>query len=155
VQEIRDWLREQSTLTLATVGPEGEPAAADLYFAADEDLRVYFISEQGSRHVAHIGHGAKVAATVHAQAWDWREIRGLQLEGLCRPLLSVHERTAALALYGRKFTFLHTFAAILPRHTLFVIAPRWIRWLDNSVGFGHQREWISEDGRWIGQEERS
>lgn len=152
MQMIRDWLQEQSTLTLATISPKGIPAAADLYFVADEDLRIYFISEQSSRHVAHIGPGTHVAATVHGQAWDWREIRGLQLEGMCRPLQSVRERTAAMALYGHKFTFLHTFAAILPRHTLFVIIPHWIRWVDNGIGFAHREEWIWEDGQWVGRD---
>lgn len=154
VNRISDWLARQSTLTVATVGPTGAPAAADLYFAADHDLQIYFISERGARHAAHIGSGAPVAATVHGQAWDWREIRGVQLEGHCRPVDSTRERAAALALYGRKFTFLHTFAAVLPRHTLFVITPRWIRWLDNAAGFGYRQEWTREDGAWVGQSEQ-
>jgi uncharacterized protein YhbP (UPF0306 family) len=155
MRRVYDWLQGQSTLTLATIGPEGMPAAADLYFAADRDLRIYFISERGSRHAAHIGSGAQVAVTVHGEAWDWRDIRGVQLEGDCRPVNSPRERAAALALYGRKFTFLHTFAAVLPRHTLFVIDPRWIRWLDNGAGFGYRQEWAREDGAWISQGERN
>jgi uncharacterized protein YhbP (UPF0306 family) len=154
VNRVHDYLRGQSTLTLATISPEGVPAAADLYFAAAADLQIYFISERGARHAAHIGSGAPVAATVHGEAWDWQNIRGVQLEGDCRPVDSAHERAAALALYGRKFTFLHTFAAVLPRHTLFVIASRWIRWLDNGAGFGYRQEWAREDGRWISQSER-
>jgi uncharacterized protein YhbP (UPF0306 family) len=154
VNRVRDWLEGQSTLTLATVSATGAPAAADLYYAADHDLHIYFISEQGARHAAHIGSGAPVAATVHGQAWDWREIRGIQLEGDCRPVESTRERAAALALYGRKFTFLHTFAAVLPRHTLFVISPRWIRWLDNGAGFGAREEWAWEAGQWISQDKR-
>jgi uncharacterized protein YhbP (UPF0306 family) len=154
VKRVHDWLRGQSTLTLATISREGAPAAADLYFVADQDLQVYFISERGSRHAAHVGSGAPVAATVHGEAWDWQEIRGVQLEGDCRPVDSARERAAALALYGRKFTFLHTFAAVLPQHTLFVITPRWIRWLDNGAGFGYRQEWTREDGQWIRQSER-
>jgi len=154
VNRLRDWLPGQSTLTLATVSPAGLPAAADLYFVSDEHLRIYFISERGSRHAAHIGSGCPVAATVHGAAWDWREIRGVQLQGDCRPISSTRRRAAALALYGRKFTFLHTFAALLPHHTLFVITPRWIRWLDNSAGFGYRQEWTWEDGEWITQSER-
>jgi uncharacterized protein YhbP (UPF0306 family) len=155
VKRVHDWLQGQSTLTLATISPEGVPAAADLYFAADADLQIYFISERGSRHAAHIGPGTRVAATVHGEAWGWQDIRGVQLEGDCRPVDSARERAAALALYGRKFTFLHTFAAALPWHTLFVITPQWIRWLDNGAGFGHRREWAREDGAWISQSQRS
>jgi uncharacterized protein YhbP (UPF0306 family) len=151
LNHVRDWLRTQSTLTLATVGPAGHPAAADLYFAADEELHLYFLSERGSHHAAHIGAGAPVAATVHGEAWDWRDIRGVQLAGDCRPLTGGRERAAALALYGRKFTFLGAFAALLPQHTLFLITPHWLRWLDNSAGFGHRQEWNREDGRWISQ----
>jgi uncharacterized protein YhbP (UPF0306 family) len=135
------------------VGPAGEPAAADLYFVADEHLHLDFLSEHGTRHAAHIGSGARVSATIHGQAWDWRDIRGVQLAGECHPLTSTRERTAALARYGRKFSFLGAFAALLPRHTLFRITPTWIRWLDNSAGFGYRQEWIRQDGRWISQDE--
>ena len=138
MKAVRDLLRAHSTLTLATVSPEGDPAAADLYFVSDDLLNLYFLSEHGARHAQNIAHNPRVAATVHAQAWDWQAIQGVQLEGLCRPVSSPAGRAAALARYGRKFSFLQAFAGVLPRHTIFCITPDWIRWLDNSVAFGHK-----------------
>jgi hypothetical protein len=139
---VRQFLRSQSTLTLSTVGPDELPAAADLYFAADRQLVLYFISEADSRHARNLAHNPRVAATIHAQAWDWREIRGVQVEGVCQALTSPAGRARALALYGRKFSFLGAFAAVLTRHVVYQITPHWVRWLDNREAFGHKEELI-------------
>lgn len=141
LEQVRQFLREQSTLTLATVGPDGAPAAADLYFAADSALRLFFLSEPGARHARNIAHRPQVAATVHAPCWGWKEIRGLQIEGECQAVRELDQRAAALALYGRKFDFIRAFAAAITRHTVYQITPRWFRWLDNSVSFGYKQEW--------------
>jgi uncharacterized protein YhbP (UPF0306 family) len=97
-----------------------------------------------------------VSATIHAQAWDWQEIKGVQLEGVCQPVRTPKERAVALALYGRKFSFLFSpsgagalLTGALQRHTVYRISPHWIRWLDNSVAFGYKEEWRRQNGEWV------
>ena len=158
MNRIRHFLQGQSTLTLATLSALNGPAAADLYFVADSSLNLYFLSEPQARHARNLAADPRVAATVHPEAWDWVDIRGVQLEGVCLPVSAPAERAAALALYGRKFAFvgapstsgLKTFLqAALGRHTVYRITPGWIRWLDNSVAFGHKQEWVQRDGEWV------
>jgi uncharacterized protein YhbP (UPF0306 family) len=155
---LRPFLRAHSTLTLATVSPAGAPIATDLYFVADSSYNVFFLSEPKTRHVENIRRLSRVAATVHAQAWDWREIKGVQLEGVCRELTGKAERAAALARYMRKFGFLRTLSQAgenallsraIDRHLLFQIEPDWVRWLDNSETFGFKQEWFLRDGVWV------
>jgi uncharacterized protein YhbP (UPF0306 family) len=139
--DLVQFLTAQSTLTLATVGPDNRPAAADLYFAANDALDLFFLSEPGARHAQNIAGNPAIAATIHPAVWDWREIRGVQIEGTCRAITAPSERLAALALYGKKFSFLSTFAAALGRHTVFCITPTWMRWVDNNQKFGFKEEW--------------
>ncbi len=152
-KQIRQFLLRQSTLTLGTVSQAGAPAAADLYFAADHVLNLFFVSEPGSRHAQNIAANAEVAATVHAPAWDWRDIKGVQLEGRCEALTGKAERVSALARYSRKFGFVSSLSAakgasFLARHNVYRIVPHWIRWLDNRVAFAYRDEWVLEAGEW-------
>ncbi len=152
-KQIRQFLLRQSTLTLATVSQAGAPAAADLYFTADDLLNLFFVSEPGAGHARNIAANAAVAATVHAPAWDWKDIRGVQLEGSCEALTGKVERVSALARYGRKFGFVSSLSAaegvtFLARHNVYRIVPHWIRWLDNRVAFAHREEWALEAGEW-------
>jgi uncharacterized protein YhbP (UPF0306 family) len=158
MNRVRQFLQGQSTLTLATLSPLDGPAAADLYFAADSSLNLYFLSEPAARHARNLAADPRVAATVHPQAWEWVDIKGVQLEGVCLPVNSAAERAAALALYGKKFAFVNALSAsglgtflqaALGRHTVYCITPGWIRWLDNSVAFGHKEEWVQQDGEWV------
>lgn len=149
MEPLLEFMHQQSTLTLASTSPAGRPAAADLYFVTDKTLNLYFVSEPQTRHAQNLADNPQVAGTIHAPAWDWREIRGVQFTGICQALKSPAERAGALALYGRKFSFVHSFAAAITRHIVYRIDPQWIRWLDNSITFGHQREWERQGGAWI------
>ncbi len=153
---IRRFLRGHSTLTLATLNPAGGTAAADLYYVADGALNFYFLSESRSRHAENVATNSQVAATIHAQAWDWQEIKGVQLEGVCQAVMAPAARAAALALYGRKFSSLLSptgagklLITALTRHTVYRISPHWIRWLDNSMTFGYKEEWRRQNGEWV------
>ncbi|NIL96740.1 MAG: hypothetical protein GTO53_14005, partial [Planctomycetales bacterium] len=78
--EIRTLL-EVSTLTLATVGPDGDPHAAPVYFAADGALRHYFFSAPESRHSQDLARDNRVAVAIYPECNGWEEIRGLQMHG--------------------------------------------------------------------------
>jgi uncharacterized protein YhbP (UPF0306 family) len=147
---LRAFLAAQQTLTLATSGPGGTPQAADVYYAETDDLGLYFVSLPGSRHAANIARDPHVAATVHADSTRWRDIRGVQLEGTCARV-SAAERVAAYARYTAKFPFVLADAALaraLQKVDMYHITPRWLRWIDNSLGLGHNREWILADNQW-------
>lgn len=158
MKDVRQFLQNQSTLTLATVSSQDGPAAADLYYVADDSLNLYFLSEPGARHARNLIADPRVAATIHPQTWDWKGIKGVQLEGICVPLEAPSERAAALARYGRKYPFVEAITAsglrsflhtTLSRHGMYRITPQWLRWLDNSVAFGHKQEWVEQNGNWV------
>lgn len=150
LRQVHSFLADHTTLTLATIGPEGEPHAADLYYAQTGDLILYFISVPGSRHAGNVARDPRVAATIHADSTRWRDIRGVQLEGRC-VRVAVTERATAWAHYTAKFPFVLTDAALaraLQKVGVYRITPHWLRWIDNTTGLGHNQEWVMADGEW-------
>ena len=144
--QVDAFLSSQSTLALATVGSEQTPQVAPLFFVHTFSergaLRVYWLSDPTSRHSANLDARSKAAVAVYAPVWEWREIRGVQMEGLAAPVHEVAEREHVLALYRAKFPFVTavTFAVLVRNATLYALRVAWLRWLDNAQGFGHKRE---------------
>jgi uncharacterized protein YhbP (UPF0306 family) len=157
---VRAFLADHTTLTLATVGPDGEPQAADLYYAETRDLTLYFVSSADSRHAVNIAQDSRVAATIHIDSeWavdgqgqdkGWRNIRGVQLEGKCVRVTGA-ARPTAWARYTAKYPFVLTdvtLARALQKVDMYRISPNWLRWIDSSLGLGYNREWIIANGAW-------
>jgi uncharacterized protein YhbP (UPF0306 family) len=75
------FLHHHDTMSLATIGPAGEPQAAAVFYAAASGLDLYFLSDPQSRHGRNLAREPRVAATIQADGQNWREITGLQIEG--------------------------------------------------------------------------
>ena len=162
-RQIDTFLAEHTTLTVATVGAGGTPAAAAVFYAHDADLNLYFLSEASTQHGSNMTGGSGVACTIQADGQDWRRIRGLQLWGWGVPVTptGIPHATAA---YSRKFAFvgvllagaqaLGVLAGPLARARFWVLRPAWIRLIDNSRGFGFKEELVlSDEGPSLAPEE--
>ncbi|MER5636641.1 pyridoxamine 5'-phosphate oxidase family protein [Kitasatospora sp. NPDC002227] len=96
-------LAESMVLTLATAGPERGPHANLAFFAHDEDLVLYFVSERSTRHSVHLAEEARAAATVFLPPPVFGEqLRGVQLTGLAGEAWG-HQAEAAFAAYQRRY----------------------------------------------------
>ena len=127
-------------MSLATVGPSGEPHAAAVYFAADPANRLYFFSETTSQHARDLDGNPQAAVTIQPLVTGYREIRGLQLRGKVRPVPPGPEWDAAFTLYQAKFPFVNELKEEVAQNTLYVFTPGWMRLLDNRRGFGYKEE---------------
>ncbi len=147
---IAGFLEAYSTLTLATVGDDGLPAAAAVFYAHDADLNLYFLSEERTRHAQNLIADPHAAGTIQADGQDWRSIRGLQLQGLVS-VVPLSALAHASAVYGRKFAFVSALLAgaegpgvltgPLARARFWVLRPTWFRLVDNTVRFGFKEDW--------------
>ncbi len=137
---IRAFLDAQSTLALATVNARGEPESAAVFFVSDDALHLYWLSSPTSRHSVNLVAQPRVAATIYAAIWHWRDIRGIQMEGHAAPVEDAARREAVLDRYRRKFEIRLEIEPQLAATTLYVLQPSWVRWLDNSVRFGFKAE---------------
>jgi uncharacterized protein YhbP (UPF0306 family) len=139
-------------MTLATVGSQpGKPWAATVFFAADKDFNLYFVSDHRTRHGRDIETNAQVAVTINPEVDNWHDVRGLQLEGQVE-IVAGAGRVKALALYLAKFPQIdalyakpqgeheETIAARLKAANFYCVRPDRIRVIDNQRGFGHREE---------------
>jgi len=130
-----------SALTLATAGRDGQPHAAAVYFAADENLRLYFFSDPLSQHGQDIAYDPRAAVAIYPECRGWEDIRGLQMRGEVRLVSSQAEWQSAWQKYLAKFPFVSALGQEVAQNALYVFIPRWVRWMDNRRGFGFKREW--------------
>ncbi len=148
---VREYLARHNTMTLATVDSDGAPLAAAVFYAADEALNLIFVSSPNSRHSLNLASQPRVAATIQADNQDWRSIRGLQIEGMARPVEGAAELAHAVQVYAGRFDFLRgllggenagpaVLRGPLASSRFYMLRPAWIRLIDNTQGFGHKEE---------------
>ncbi len=140
IERVSAFLQKHTTLSIATVDREGRPQAADLFYVSDDRLNLYFVSGEKSRHAMNLSRVSRVAVTVHNDTWDWRDIQGVQIEGEARAISDPDERDRAWALFRGKFPFTSEFVDQIVRSNFYVVAPKWVRLIDNTHRFDHREE---------------
>ncbi len=143
-QKALTYLRGHNVLTLATTGEDGPWAAAVFY--VNDDFTLNFLSAPTTRHAANIAANPQVAATVQEDYHDWREIKGVQLDGAA-VMLSRTESATASARFAAKFPLLENLAAApaelaraFQRMAWYALTPTHVYFIDNSVAFGHREQ---------------
>lgn len=139
-ETVYHFLSTHSTMALATVGADGLPQVTPLFFVADEHVQLYWLSSPNSRHSRNLAERPHAAATIYPDVWDWTAIRGVQLEGGVATLDTAEQRAPILARYRAKFPLPPSFDAQIAASVVYRLRPTWLRWLDNSVRFGHREE---------------
>jgi uncharacterized protein YhbP (UPF0306 family) len=144
ISSICRYLVRHTTLSLATCH-EGRPWSTDLFYASDDDCRLYFVSSVTTWHCQHIAANPRVSVSISRQCVGWKDIKGLQLDGVAG-VVSEADREAVVEIYLAKFPALkklHQASEILSifrESSFYRISPEWIRLIDNSKGFGHKDE---------------
>lgn len=145
MQETRAYLESHHVMTLATTGEDGPWASAVFY--VNTDFNLYFFTEKNTRHGRNLAANPLVAAAIHEDYHDWREIKGIQLQGEAVPVGPV-EKARVIALFTRKFPSLSVFLAnkktadIVARAQVYKLVPAEIWYLDNQKGFSARQKLI-------------
>jgi uncharacterized protein len=152
-RKILDYLKSHNTMTLATSAGDS-PWAATVFYAS-EGLRLYFFSAPDSRHCQNLSANARVAATVQEDYKDWREIKGIQLEGKVVLVDGMLEKAKAMAVYARKYPEViklfsdpasGVFYKAFLRVKFYCVVPEKLFYIDNQQGFGKRQE-LALDGQ--------
>ena len=114
-EEVDAFLREERTCRVATVGRDGRPHVAPLWFVWD-GASLWLNSVVRSQRWADLARDPRTAVVVDAGT-DYSELRGVELSGAVVPVGDVPRTAAAdeaLAgperLFARKYTGSDTFA---------------------------------------------
>src|SRR3970282_361427 len=100
-RQILDYIQAHNTMTLATSAGDVPWAATGFY--ASDDLRLYFFSAPDSRHCQNLTANPRVAVTIQEDYHDWRQIKGIQLEGKVMAVDSLLEKGKVMVVFSRKF----------------------------------------------------
>lgn len=135
---IGRWLAKQHVVTWC-VHHEGELWCANAFYLFDaQNVALYLLTEDKTRHAQMSGACAPVAGTVNGQPKTVARIRGVQFKGEIRRLEG-QESDVARKAYLRRFPV----ARVLP-------APVWeirldeIKFTDNTLGFGKKLHWLRD-----------
>ncbi len=145
-REMLDYLETHNVMTIASC-KGNVPWAAAVFYASDE-FALYFFSSPRSRHGMNMTANRVVSAAIHEDYRDWREIRGIQLEGRVERLRSLKLQAHFWKVYEKKFPFVKEFfkpgglrdllQAKLKGIGLYRMVPQAVYYLDNRRGFGHR-----------------
>lgn len=133
-------LREETTLSLATTGKDGQPCIAPLFYIVDDELSFYWLSSEDSLHSRNLLGMPSAAATVYRCAKSWREICGVQMRGEVAIVTDPKRREALVKIYCERFKLGRVFRLAIQRSVLFVLQPEFFRFIDNAKGFGDRFE---------------
>ncbi len=139
-EQVASFLQSQSTLALATADANGMPHAAPLFYFTPDGIRLYWLSSAFSRHSRNLKRSPSAAVSVYASTEDWKQIRGVQMRGAAAVVASRDERQGIVEAYCARFHLGPQFRAAITRSRLYCFQPEWVRYLDNSKGFGYKFE---------------
>jgi uncharacterized protein YhbP (UPF0306 family) len=142
--EIEAFLSAHHTMTLATASDGVGAHAASLLYAPD-GLSLVWTSDARSRHSQHVAARAAVEATIAPDYSDFRNIRGLQIEGEASRVSGIADVARAQALMIARYSFLGLLASGPPallaawrKAGFYRLVPSRITLIDNTRGFGHK-----------------
>lgn len=148
-REVDAFLTAWKTASLATTDEHGRPHAANVQYAHDPSLRLYFISSPEAAHSRHVARSADVALTVYAHVNEWSDIHGVQLHGRCEVMPTGDLRDHAWRVFSTKYPQLAESDMILKRieaEQFYRVTPTWMRLIDNRRGFGWKVERVLRVG---------
>lgn len=145
--EALKYLNSHHVLCLATAH-ENLPWVAPVFYAV-YDTGLVFLSAPHTRHCKNIASNPDVSASIQQDYSDWKEIKGIQLEGRAS-VVRDEDRLRVIDCYSRKFPVA---GADAPAEIVRALDKVWwfeiklgsLFYIDNSKGFG-SREEIDCDG---------
>ena len=125
------FLKKHHVLTLAT-SSEGAPYCCNAFYCYDAERNLLiFTSDMATRHAQQMARNPCVAASVVLETKVVGRVEGLQLCGK-----AARADEAARRAYLRRFPY-----AALAELTLWAIAPDFMKFTDNTLGFGKKLIW--------------
>jgi uncharacterized protein YhbP (UPF0306 family) len=126
---VLEYLGQQSTLTLATASPAGDPRASTFLYVNDGPT-LYFWTKPQTTTARHVEQNPVVSFAIDEYTEDLRQTKGVQGTGECSVILSGEEIARVADLFGRKFPDLSPGATM--SISFFRVAPTELEFIDNT-----------------------
>jgi uncharacterized protein YhbP (UPF0306 family) len=130
---VLDYLREQTTLTLATSSATGTPHATTLTYV-NEGPVVYVWTRPETGTATNMEQNPIVAFAIDEYAQDWSETKGIQATAQSQVVLNSDEVSRARGLFEEKYPSL---AGTLGMNvSFFRLTPTQLQFIDNTAAEG-------------------
>lgn len=97
-QHVLDFLKQHKLMQVATYGDF--PWIANVYYAFDDDLNLYFLSNEKTLHCRHIAQNEKVAVSVVDSDQGLHDPQiGLQMWGVAKKVSDIEKLRYVLAMW--------------------------------------------------------
>ena len=133
-------LKSQSTMGLATTAEDHSPHIAPLFYFSSDDLRLCWFSSPSSGHSKNLARNSAAAVTVYRPTEQWKGICGVQMRGIASIVRDPEQRQLIEKAYVDRFHLGAQFQSEISRSDLYEFHPHWVRYIDNSKGFGYKVE---------------
>lgn len=149
-RSIKEVLASSQLMAMATVDlKNNQPNCSNAYFCFDNDLTLYFISENRAEHCRLIEECPNVMCSIYKQWETWGEnLQGVQLAGRCTKLSGL-DALKGLNCYAGRFSAFKLIAAAIEAYrsgtskaSVFMVRPTHGKLLDeprfgrrNYIGF--------------------
>lgn len=105
-ERIQQYLSEAKMMQLATASKDGKPWVCNVWFAADDQMNLYWISSTDRRHSRELAANNHVAISICLVRDPSESEKGaLQIEGTAEKLTNASEIARALKLYVSRGIF--------------------------------------------------
>ncbi len=133
--EALAFLKSHKAGILATVSSDGKPHASAVYYVADENFNIYFLTLFSSRKYQAIQSNPAVAFTVGTLDVP----QSLQIEGVASEIRHEDEKKAHISDLVQVLTSNSRYYAPItkldPSEVVMIwVQPKWVRWGDFSSG---------------------
>jgi len=153
---VKRYMDSFAAMTLAC-SLDNKPWAAAVYYAR-QGLDLIFFSSPTSRHSTIFSQNPRAAATIHGDYREWREIKGLQMEGRIESVTTAQAKARAISTYLKRHPFVSEFfseplsisaevAKKMFKVQLYLFRPDTILYLDNAIRFGTRWQLEVREGR--------
>lgn len=91
-KELIEFIKNQKLLVLSTVDEKGNPWVCNVYYSADNDLNLFFVSPTDTKHSQHIAENPQVAFSI--PWYDEKNLanrKAIQGTGICKRITSANE----------------------------------------------------------------
>ena len=134
-QSMLEFLKAQTCANVCAIDEEGLPYCFSCFYAFDEaNAKLYFKSGPGTHHgkIMQVKH--QCSGTVVPDALDPLQIKGIQFKALAKKL-SLFDMAPSILYHAR-----HPLATAIPGE-LWELSLQWIKFTDNTQGFGSKLLW--------------
>jgi len=122
---IKKYLRQARMMQVATVD-DGQPWVCTVYFVADGQQNLYWLSTPARRHSQEIVKNHKVAVTIPVK-FDTQPVIGIQAAGVAEMVKDADTVKKVMEVYVKKYgngkDFYNNFVAGKNEHTLYKFTP--------------------------------